>query len=183
MANGPTVLCNVNEDPCSVANQTSAVHFVSVGEPTLVTASPALTIKCLSSLAAGTTEALGNPTGITLTALTWTGCYLAPFVSHNCTVTTLVLGLIDVLKTAANLGTAKALNTEVRVVCGGSINCIFGGAETTGLTVEGALHAAGTGHGRLKAPSIAVGHLSGLCPSTATWTADYESLTHVFVSS
>jgi hypothetical protein len=178
MANGPTVLCKVNEDPCA-ANETKEVHFTSVGEPTLVTTVPSLTIKCASSLAVGTVEDLGTPTGITLTELTWTNC------SSNqgaCTVETEAPGLLDVLKTAANLGTAKALGTEVKVTCGAVISCVFGGADTAGLTVEGALHNGGTSHGKLNAPGIAVPKKKGLCPATSTWTAEYESLEHIFIS-
>jgi hypothetical protein len=183
MANGPTALCKVNEEPCAAGNLTGHVHFESVGEPTLLTASPKLEIKCLSSLALGDAEALGNPTGITVSALTWTGCYLAPFSgTHNCTVKTENLGLIDVLRTAANLGTATALSTEVRVTCGAVINCVFGGASTTGLTVEGALHNGSNSHGNLSAPGISVPKVKGLCPSIAVWVAEYESLEHIFIS-
>jgi hypothetical protein len=182
MANGPTALCKTNEEPCQAANLTGHVHFESVGEPTLSTTSPNLTIKCLSSLALGDAEELGNPTGVTLTQLTWTGCYTAPFVSHNCTVTTVVPGLIDVLRTLPNLGTATALGTEVKVTCGAVINCIYGGPTITGLTVEGALHNGSASHGKLKAPGIAVPKVKGLCPSASTWNAEYESLEHIFIS-
>jgi hypothetical protein len=186
MANGPTVLCKVNEEPCSSSapnNLTEHVHFESIGEPTLLTVSPKLEIKCLSSLALGDAEALGNPTGITVSALTWTGCYLAPFSGkHDCTVKTENFGLIDILRTAANLGTATALSTEVRVTCGAVINCVLGGPSTTGLTVEGALHKVGAGHGYLSAPGISVPKVKGLCPSIAAWVAEYESLEHIFIS-
>jgi hypothetical protein len=183
MANGPTALCKVNEEPCAPGNLTGHVHFESTEEPTLETETPKLTVKCLSSLALGDAEALGNPTGVTLTELLWTGCYLAPFSgTHNCTVKTEATGLIDVLRTAANLGTATALGTEVRVTCGAVINCVYGGPTITGLTVEGALHNGSTSHGRLKAPGIAVPKVKGLCPASSKWTATYESLEHIFIS-
>jgi hypothetical protein len=183
MANGPTALCKVNEEPCAPGNLAGHVHFESVGEPTLKTTSPKLELKCLSSLALGDAEALGNPTGVTLTQLTWTGCYTAPFSgTHNCTYTTEVPGLIDVLRTAANLGTATLLGTEIRLQCGALINCVLGGKEITGLTVEGALHNGGTGHGMPSAPGIAMPKVKGLCPSTLVWTALFESLEHFFIS-
>jgi hypothetical protein len=183
MANGTTALCKVNEEPCAPGNLTGHIHFESVGEPTLETFSPNLTLKCLSSLALGDAEALGNPTGVTLTQLTWTGCYLAPFSgTHNCTYTTEVPGLIDVLRTAANLGTATLLGTEIRLTCGAVINCVYGGPTITGLTVEGALHNGSTSHGKLKAPGIALPKKKGLCPAVSTWTAEFESLEHFFIS-
>ena len=188
MATGNTALCNTNTTPCT--SLTGPLHFVSVAEPELVTTTPNLTIKCLSGLGTGTAEGLsiasGKPAGVTVNELLWTGCYTVGSPTHNCTVTTEVKGLIDVLKSAAaNLGTATALLTKVKVVCGAIISCAYGGAETTGLKVEGALHPApGTNSkGLIEAPGISVPiALPGICPKTSVWTAKYESLAHIFVT-
>jgi hypothetical protein len=45
----------------------------------------------------------------------------------SCTVTTVALGLVDLLKTAPNEGLATSLGSKVKVVCGFVLNCTFGG--------------------------------------------------------
>lgn len=181
MATGSTSMCKVNETPCAAGNQVKSLHMVA---GTSVLKTSILTVLCLSSLAqVPITTTLGNPlkTGA-LTSLTWENCG-SNAAHNNCTVTNLKLPTFDVLRTAAGLGEATALGAEVLVLCGESLHCVYGGAAVTGFKVEGALHTAGAGHGMFTASELKVPKVSGfLCPAESKWTALYEPLEHVFLS-
>lgn len=90
-----------------------------------------------------------------------------------CTVTTTALGLVDLLKTAPNLGTATSLNSKVKVVCGFFINCTFGG--TPELHVVGSTLPLNTTSslGALTANKASLSREGGICPSTSEWDAKY----------
>jgi hypothetical protein len=180
---GNTALCIIHESPCAVPNRVSSVHFVS-STTTLLTS--LVNILCLSSLFSGTTEngGLGNPLGITVNSLTFSNCGTTA-AHNNCTKTVLKPGLIDILRTALQLGTATWLGLEVLVEClisgGITLHCVYGGAAVTGFVVEGALHAGGGGHGKITG-SLTLPKVSGLlCPATDIWDIVYESLSHFFL--
>jgi hypothetical protein len=189
MAEGNTALCTVHQDPCLDANLVSGVHMVA-GITTLQTS--VAKVLCLSSLAQGTVEtdattgkrlsASGKPLGVNVTALTWSNCGTNA-AHNNCTVNTLKGGLIDLLRTALNLGTATILGSEVLVECniGFTLHCVYGG-EVAGFGVEGAGHNGGlAGNGMFNANALEVQRLKGLfCPEESKWTALYESLTALY---
>ncbi len=181
-ANQSTALCKVHQEPCAANNLATSVHMVA-GITSLKTS--IATVLCLSSLVQGTPEPLGKPQGVTLTQVLWNNCGTNA-AHNNCTVTTLKPGLIDVLKTALNLGTAEALNTQVLVFCDLFIDlhCVYGGASVKGFSVEGALHTAAAGHGRFIAKELEVPNVSGaFCPEKSFWTASYEGLEHQYIVS
>jgi hypothetical protein len=176
-----TQLCKVHQEPCAAGNAPTSVHFVA---GTTVLKTSIITVLCLASLVVATPLGLGTaPTPQVLhnTEITWSNCGTNP-AHNNCTVTTLAPGLVDLLKTALNLGTATVLGAEVKVVCGEILNCTYGGAEVTGFTSEGALHTAGAGHGMLTASELTVPVVGGLlCPATSKWNALYEPLEHLYI--
>jgi hypothetical protein len=187
MAKESTTLCKVHQEPCEAKNIPAKLHMVTVGEPELL--SSIAVVACLSSLAEGTVGALGTaPTAqrITITTLTWTGCYRlgGEEVHGECSVVNLKLPVFDLLKTALNLGEATALGAEVLVSCPGFIHCVYGGPEVKGFSVEGALHSKEAGHGHFTANALSVPKVKGfLCPETSKWDALYENLEHLYVVS
>jgi hypothetical protein len=96
----------------------------------------------------------------------------------KCKVETVHYGLLDLLKTAANLGVLSELPiegkyTEVHVVCGEVINCTYKGENLEGhaLSVE-----AGT-NGQVTYTNALVQKTGGpLCPKEAYLNAVFESL-------
>jgi hypothetical protein len=174
-----TAICKVHEEPCASGNIAQTVHMVA---GTTILETDLTTVLCLGALGVGTTEGLGAPAGYTITSLTWSNCGTTS-AHNNCTVTTLQNGLLDVLKTALNLGTAAALGTEVLVECNILLgfHCIYGGGEVKGFKVEGALHTAGAGHGMFTAKELLVPKVGGLiCPKESFWTALFEPLEHIY---
>jgi len=107
--------------------------------------------------------------------LTWENC--GSNEKHdNCTVENVKLPLFDVLKTGQDLGTAVALGAEVHVSCSG-LNCVYGGAEVKGFSVESAEHTAGAESGMFTANELVVPKVSGfLCPKESFWTALYKPM-------
>jgi hypothetical protein len=177
-----TQICKLHQEPCAVGNRVTSVHFVSGTTLFLSTFATAL---CLSSLLSGTVGPLAAPQKITVTTLTFTNCGTTA-EHNNCTVKTLKLGEIDVLKTALNLGTATWLNLEVLISCPSlGIHCIYGGAAITGFTFQGALHTAETGNGKVIGSTIGILKVSGglLCPEQVQWHVAYEALEHLFLVS
>ncbi len=198
MATGHTALCKTHEDPCAEANLVKNIHMQA---GTTILKTSLATVLCLKSSAVAHAEHGGlslllviehpsgekltiiDPLGFQVLTLTWENCGTNA-AHNNCTVTNLKLPLIDLLKTALNLGTATVLGAEVLVNCVGILHCVYGGKEITGFNVEGALHTAGAGHGMFTANELSVPNVGGLlCPSTSKWTALYEPLEHIFGSS
>jgi len=176
-----TLLCKVHQEPCPAASLPSSIHLVS---GTMVLKTSLVTILCLGSLITGTPLGLGtapSPQIIHLTQITWTGC--GTNVAHNnCTVTTIAPGLLDILRTALNLGTDKFLNMQIQMICGEITSCTYGGAEVAGLIVEGALHTAEAGHGMFTANELSLPVVGGfLCAATNKLTVLYEPLEHLFL--
>jgi len=174
-----TLLCKTHTEPCN--SLPASVHFVA---GTTVLKTSIVTVLCLGSLVVATPLGLGTAPARQVfhnTALTWTAC--GTNVAHNnCTVTTIKPGLVNVLRTALNLGIALVEGAEVKVVCGEVLSCTYGGPTVGEFAVEGALHTAEAGHGKLSANELTVPVVGGLlCPATSKWTASFEALEHLFL--
>jgi hypothetical protein len=93
------------------------------------------------------------------------------------------------LNSGENLGTATALGGEALVECNlgilGTLHCVYGGPKVEGFSLEGALHQAGTGHGMFTTKELTVPiveKISGACPSESKFTALYEPLVHLWIT-
>jgi hypothetical protein len=89
-----------------------------------------------------------------------------------CTVTTITIGLVDLLKTGFNSGVVTSLGSKVKVVCGFVLNCTFGG-EPQGQAVGSSLPLNTESLGTItvgKAPLTGEGPL---CPEQGKWDAKY----------
>jgi hypothetical protein len=190
MATFDTALCTEASVTlaCPDAKLATEVHFVAL-DPILVT--PIGTILCKEALFKGHVEInattgkrlapAGASLGITLLELIFTNCEIN---KTACTVTTTHLGLLNVLKTAANLATVVDSGTggfiEVKVVCGAVISCTYKGE---GLTGHG-LSAEAGGKGAVTYTGATVTKASGiLCPKEAKLTANYETLVSLWIRS
>jgi hypothetical protein len=174
MATGSTALCKEHKDPCPAG----ALYGVGQVIEGLAT-SPVLlanffgftgSISCEHSVVAGKieTSALANPLQGKIDKITFTGDCLSTF-GGSCTVTTVKTGLLDLLRTALNLGTATSLGNEIKVVCGGfpSVECTFGGTPQ--------LHVEGSPVKHLTAKEAVLTAVSGsACPSSPRWDALYK---------
>jgi len=180
-------LCKVNEDPCAEKNQVSSVHLVA---GTIVLKTSILTVLCLSALAVidngvfGPTLVSGSfPIHYVTQSLTFSNCG-SNAAHNNCAVQNLsTIGLVDLSKTAANLGSASALRAEVLVNCSGFLHCVYG--STVGpILVEGSGHNGAFGNGMFTFTELSIPKVSGfLCPATSNLTALFEPLEDIFVSS
>jgi hypothetical protein len=177
-----TSLCNEASaaEACPSGHLVSSVHFVAVN-PELLTS--LLNLTCAEALLSGTVEGtlLGAPLGITPTALTYTTCKTG---STACTVSATHLGLLDLLKTAANLGTLTDLevggfHTTFSLVCGKLINCEYNLTNLSGATSS----ATGTTNGQIVYNRSPIQKVAGgfLCPATSTLDATFESLTKAWI--
>jgi hypothetical protein len=209
MANFPTTLCNEESASleCPPEKQIELETFAA-GVTTLATS--LATILCLHSVAKAEVELeatggallteAGTPLPVLLEpktsenpqgGLTFEECGTASGgEAHNsCTVTVEQLPLLQILKTAVDLGTLKfnpALSAKIHLVCGSTINCEFSEPkEGKALTVESAGHTIGSGNGMLTANELEVQKLAGglFCPKVSKWTALYEPLTPVWLRS
>jgi hypothetical protein len=174
MASGTTALCKENVLTCPEAQRYPAgtvLEGLAVNPKLLGTFGGIFTgsVSCEHSVVAGTLDAKqGTPLTGTITSITFTGNCKSTF-GGACTVTTVKKGKLDLLWTAANLGTATSLGNEVKVSCGGfpTIECTFGG--------EPKLHAEGTTNKELTASEAALKVISGSdCPTNPRWDALYK---------
>ena len=183
MAELPTTLCEEGSETLTCPEGKQAKSFTMLAKTTTLLAS--LEILCLHSSAKVTVEGetltpAGTRLAVQLSELQFKECARVSTGGHSdCTVTVLKQPLLQVLKTKANLGTAKvnpAAPAEINVKCGSFINCTY--SETTKpLTVESAGHTEGAGRGMLTASKVEVAKGKGfLCPASAEWDALYEPL-------
>jgi hypothetical protein len=178
MANGPTALCEVNEDPCAEANVFPAGTVVKAQllpgtESVLLGPGSVVEVKCTGSTSKGeTTSGKANPLTGKLTSLEFTGCKHKTGVS--CTVTVNQLGTLTLLKTAANLGEAKVSGVLVTIVCTTVFKCVY---KTESLPLH-ALGTNGVNKPELTATSAALVQEEKLlgvgCPSEGFFDAKYE---------
>ncbi len=184
MAEFPTTLCEEASETLTCPEKKQAKSFTMLAKTTTLLTN-VVEVLCLHSSAKGTVEGstlapAGTPLAVQLSELQFKECGRVSSGSHSdCTVTVNKQPLLQVLKTAANLGTAKvnpAAPAEINVKCGFFINCTY--SETTKpLTVESAEHTAEAGRGMLTASKVVVAKGTGFaCPETAEWDALYEPL-------
>lgn len=90
----------------------------------------------------------------------------------SCKVSTVALGLLDLLKTGVNTGTVTSLGSKVRVLCLGVIDCTFGG-EPKGSAVGATLPLSSGSLGTITMSQAALTMSGVLCPENALWDAKY----------
>jgi len=182
MATGETALCEVNELVCP-AESIYEGHLEGLAvNPTLTGTFVGIkgTFTCKHSLILGNSLGLEKSHLTHIEAIKFTSCHLlAPFVNQSCTVESKALGLIDLLKTATNLGEATSLGNTVYIKCGGGglLECTLGGepkfhAKGATLDGEGKVTALAT----LTSPEggAVVTAIEGeRCPSNPRWNAKY----------
>jgi hypothetical protein len=141
-------------------------------------------VECESSLAAATVLSPAEPQKLDVTTLSWKECHTQG-ASENCTVATSGLPTIDLDATALNLGSAATLGLEIEVDCLVldliELDCTFDSDVT--LSVEGALHKEGSGHGRFVAAKAELDLTEGgeHCPDEMKWEASYEAAEHLYI--
>jgi hypothetical protein len=173
-----TLLCKNHNSATSCSEPVAEIHVVA-NDPVIL--SSLGDILCESSLGTGEVLGLGAPQVVHMTFLVWTNCSRS---GEACTVSAPTLGLMSVLRTALNLGTVTPSGGVIKVVCGSFISCKYTLNSEHTLTVQGALHSAGIGHGEILANEIDIRKAGfGLCPSEAKWDARYEPLEHVYIVS
>lgn len=170
-------LCTKNENPCATANKITTIHATLTAGKTAILETTEGTV--LDTCTEGTIHAVVSTQGTgvdpitgTIDALTW-GSGTTP-----CTFTT------DTIKTgtltATNSGTGTngnvtGIGNEVTVNTGLFGSCVF----TTGTgTKLGTI----TGGTNKLAINTVVTKVSGLCPSSARWTAEYTITNHTAVN-
>jgi hypothetical protein len=95
-------------------------------------------------------------------------------------------GLADLTLTAAGLGTAVALDAEVLVECNIflTLHCVYGAKKSAASPLKAHYNGGAAGHGMFKANGVVVPNISGaFCPDETTWTALFEPLERVYLSS
>ena len=179
MAKLNTQLCNEDDGTLFCKNPTTEVHYVAKDGILL---SKVVNVSCLEALLLGNVLALGTAPKaqeVHITKLDYTHCLTAS--GGACTVKTETLGLLLVLKTAANLADIVDHGTTVRVTCGVLINCLYGGEELTGHGLGATLNPLFPGH--VTYFENPVKRVSGFCPETATLDALFISLKDVYIKS
>jgi hypothetical protein len=160
LAEGSTAACVVNETPCSPENIYTGQIKGSAEEVVLLT--EIINITCEESVAWGTVLGLGNPLEVHAEELAFLNC------NNGCTVGMLSGGLIEVLRTAENLGFGRSTGEiEELVRCIGIIHCVYGG--------EPELHLEGGENPELLANGSLLQDTGGLlCPEEAVMHATYR---------
>lgn len=166
---GPTVLCKKSEAPCEAANIYTG-HFEAVAEnPTFLTTSG--DVSCDESVLLGNALGLGSPLLIHLELLTFSGDCLLDESTTACEVVATGLGLLLLLRTAANLGFVQS-HAKVLVNCpGAAIHCPYGGLPL--------FHAAGSPNketlATITANEVLLEHGESLfCPEETKFDAEYK---------
>jgi hypothetical protein len=171
-----TVLCSTKTSPCTGTKYGAGttIHTVEkVGtKPTLVTS--ITTVSCGKSTIHGHVTNGGSfSTTVTaeITSMTFTSCETSSGTA--CTVTSTKGPWHGELHNLTNpdgaLTVKKAASEDpgATVVCGSLINCKF----TTSLAT---LNVTGGAPAIVAAKNISLARSGGICPETATWSAEYE---------
>jgi hypothetical protein len=164
MAEGSTAACKVNETPCSAGNLFTG-KAEGIGENVLLLSS-VLTVTCAKSKIAGTILELAKPLIAHLELFSFEECKTNS--GTPCKVVPIKLGLIEVLRTGPNVGTATSDGgTEELIQCGSFIHCVYGGKPS--LKIEGGEHPS------VKAIGAALEGTGGFfCPKEASYDALYK---------
>lgn len=166
-----TALCNVDETPCSPANQTTAVHYEA---DNILVHTSSMDYEC-DALLSATPSALGKPQILTATSLVYTSC------NQGCTRTVKALGTFSVLRTGADSAEIAGNGFEILVQCGAVLNCTYSFKGLIGK-VSGPLLTGDNGHiTYTKATLTKIG--GTLCPAVATLDALFIALNAVYVTS
>jgi hypothetical protein len=181
-----TVLCEENVLVCPAGKKLEHVHIEGLAlNPELSGKFFGITgtIKCEHSVFLGKALLLAAPLVVHIELIDFTGnCHiLGPFINEPCAeFKSEALGLLDVLKTAPNLGQATSLGTTIKMHCGGLINCVLGGEPAFhALGSEGALSSSSLGSLTSPTGGAVVSNISGsVCPEggSSRWTAKYSIL-------
>jgi hypothetical protein len=181
-ATNSTAICNENSAPlaCPAGKLTTEIHAVALNK--LIHTS-VIDILCKLSLIKGTILDLGtapNPQIGHITELTHHECHRHSGAA--CTVIAPLLGLLLILKTAANLATVQSHLTALRIQCGALLDCTY-----EGLPTLDALSATATDKGIIHANTVieksTKNHPKSFCPNTSTLLALYESLSNIWIRS
>ncbi len=180
-----TQLCKVHKEPCPAGSGVTTIHLTNVGDVVIhatLLGINTLTL-CHKSLIEATVLGLAAPQILHLTSMSLEECFREKngLDGDKCTYTVTSLGLLEVLKTALNLGEVKTTGTNALVACPGVPECEYGGNEVKLGTTEGALHTAGAGHGMFNISATLKVKGGAFCPSTALGLALYEPLEHLFL--
>jgi hypothetical protein len=171
-----TALCTSDAAAVCAAGNIYTGHIEGLAvEPELL--SSLGDVSCLHSVILGNALGLGTgPNGKAqlthLELIDFTGHCEILVTKVACTVTTITLGLADLLKTGVNTGTVTSLGNEVRVVCLGVINCTFGG-EPTGTAVGATLPLSSSSLGTITVLNAPLKGTGPLCPEVGKWDAKY----------
>jgi hypothetical protein len=171
---GAVTLCKEAKNPCPEASRYPAGTKISgaLKEKTHWDVTTSIgTVTCTVSNFSETSNATsGNPHVSTLTSITFTGCTLG---STKCTVVALHLPW-KVTRTSGFLGIGNGTKViesdgsgtpQYKVECGSFMNCTFGSSSISFSTTGGSP--------ARETVNQSLEREGGLCPSTATWTAEY----------
>ncbi len=173
-----TALCSSEEEgklTCAAGNRIAGFHAVALDPEFLTTIG---TVLCTSSLMQATVLGLGSPQIGHLSELTWAGCLLKEKLA--CTVTSVLLGELLILKTHPNLGELEYHGTEFRINCGAFFNCIYGRLFTQHIEGDQPPPGGGTGISANELKLESVEELG--CPEVA-WDTSYQFLTPTYIKS
>jgi hypothetical protein len=179
-ASAGTVACTVNGTSCTSANEyTGAITSNLKTGTTAVLTNSLDQVTCTASSMNGEitepTNASGNSTG-SITSVTFSGC--KDQFGSTCTVEALNVPWHAETTATEVAGkpngngklTVSKLEKgfpEAKVVCGEALNCAFG-VESASVDVIGSSTSP-----LIKTTGLVMTRLSGFCPSTATWDAEY----------
>jgi hypothetical protein len=180
---GNTALCKSNEEgalTCAEANQLKKIHAVATNAVIL---SAGGNVVCKSSLLEVTLLGLGAPQTSHVNSLTWTECIYKEIV--KCTVTTIALGTLLFLKTAANLGVSQFHNMKLLIECGifsPFVDCIYEGLPAFHL-LGAESFGDGSSNGRITGKETALTTPLDACPGEIVLDLFWEALEPVYVKS
>jgi hypothetical protein len=160
---------------CPTAQLTTSIH-ATASEPLIHTST--VNVKCSSSLLKVSVLGLGNPQVAHLEELTWTGC--KTHGGTNCTLSTVLKGLFNILKLSTTDAHVKSTGgTVTLVVCGVFIHCSYGGEPAWLASGSPAVLHVNSALTESEDPD----HESAICPSTSTLLALYASLANAYIRS
>jgi hypothetical protein len=169
-----TKLCKENKTPCpagSTITSGTAIKGQLVAGTEAVFTTSLLTVKCPESTIEGKTTNAGGGAGVNvkgeITAVSWKNCKSG---STACTTTALGLPWLSEVSGSAGSGTMTVSKVAGKFTC--SVTCEYEAASA-------ATSVTGGSPANVKASSVSFKKIGGsfLCPSTATWSSEYEITT------
>jgi hypothetical protein len=168
-----TELCSTNTSPCTgtkYGTGTKLTAQLKSGTAATLTTSIG-NVVCKKSTLAGVTTSAGGP-GTTpvsgeVTSLTFTECVFGSSTPCTVSVVNLPWKLTAEKTGETTFNVIVSGSPGVTLVCGSFINCTF---SQTSMTLSGT----GGSPAIVKATAIGLNRSGGLCPSTASFDAEYE---------